>query len=88
MSEENEMYTTTDFYTAALLISLDYEICEVRSENPNGKENARGHVKRFCFLDSDALRKDIMEYMNSKKVGNLRKFRDAIETVKDIVHSG
>lgn len=85
MSKE---YTTTDFYTAALLISLGYDILRTQSEGPGGRPDPNGRVKRFCFEDSDELRADILEYMNSKKMGNLRGFRDAIETVKDIVHSG
>lgn len=74
-------YSTTDFYTAALLICLECEVLEISTEGPKNK------VKRFHFEDSPQLRKDILDYMNKKRTGNLRDFRDAIETVKDLVHS-
>jgi hypothetical protein len=75
------LYGTTDFYTAALLICLNYEVKKITTGQPNKK------VKTFHFEDSEGLRKDILDYMNSKREGNLRDFRDAIETVKDLVHS-
>ena len=85
---EREEYTTTDFYTAALLMCLGYELLETRSEGHNGQPDPRGRTKRFCFEDSKELRAHILSYMNSKLEGNLRNFRDSIEKVKDIVHSG
>lgn len=83
---DKEVYTTTDFYTAALLISLGYEIQEVTREGKPDKDG-KGRTRRFHFEDSPELQKDIMSYMNNKKQGLLRDFRDAIETVKDLVHS-
>ena len=84
---EKELYSTTDFYTAALLICLKYEIKKVTRENPGGSDDPQGKVRRFYYEDTDELRADILEYMNGKKSGNLREFRDAIENVKDLVHS-
>ena len=86
MSEHEDRYTTTDFYTAALLICLDYEILEVSREGKADKDG-KGRTRRFHFEDSPELQQDIMKYMNNKKSGLLRDFRDAIETVKDLVHS-
>lgn len=83
----DEQYSTTDFYTAALLICLEYEIKKISRENSSGEEVHNGRVRRFHFEDTPALRQDILEYMNGKKVGNLKNFKDAIETVKDLVHS-
>ena len=83
---EKEVYTTTDFYTAALLVSLEYEIKEVTREGKPDRDG-KGKTRRLHFEDSEQLQKDIMAYMNNKKKGLLRDFRDAIETIKDLVHS-
>jgi len=74
-------YTTTDFYTTAILVLKKYEILEVRAEGKNDK------VKRFVFEDTPELREDILSYMNGNMEGNLRDFRNAIENTKDLVHS-
>lgn len=79
---EEKMYDTTDFYTTAILIAEGYEVMEIKGEGPGGR------VKRFFFEDSPELREAIRLYMNSKLNGNYRVFRNAIETVKDMVHSG
>jgi len=75
-------YTTTDFYTTAVLVLKKFEVLEIRAQGPNGK------VKRFIFEDTQELRDTILSYMNGSMEGNLREFRNAIETVKDMVHSG
>ena len=77
---EEGLFGTTDFYTSALLICLGYEIRKITSEN-------FGKLKKFHFEDSEELQNDILAYMNRKQVGNLRDFRDAIERVKDLIHS-
>lgn len=77
-----ETYSTTDFYLTAVLISQKYKIKETTKEGPNDR------VKRFHFEDSEKLRDTIMEYMNGDLEGNIREFRNSIETVKDMVHSG
>ena len=77
---ENE-YATTDFYTTAVLIAQKFEVQSITTEGPAGK------VKKFHFADTPALREAIMKYMNGTLTGNLREFRNAIETVKDMVHS-
>jgi hypothetical protein len=82
-----DMYSTADFYTAALLICLRYEIVEVTREGVESRRDGKGRTRRFHFYDSKELRQDLMDYMNNKKVGNLRDYRDAIETVKELVHS-
>ena len=74
-------YSTTDFYTAAVLISQKFEVQSVSLGGPGNR------VKRFHFKESPAIRSTVMSYMNRILVGNLREFRDAIETVKDLVHS-
>lgn len=78
----DEMYGTTDFYTTAVLIAHEFELKHIRSEGPGNK------VKRFFFEDTQELRDVVMKYMNSQLEGNLRRFRNAIDTVKDMVHSG
>jgi len=80
--EEESLYSTTDFYTTAILIAQKFEVKQITTEGPNKK------VKRFHFEDSKELKEIIMKYMNNSLVGNLREFRNAIETVKDMVHSG
>lgn len=84
---ESELYSTTDFYTAALLICLKYPVQKVTRERNNGEFDPKGKVRRFHFDDTEELRADILAYMNNQKQGLLRDFRDAIETVKDLVHS-
>lgn len=80
-------YTTTDFYTAALLISQKYEVLRVSREGPRFDSNNQGKTRRFHFEDSPELQKDIMDFMNNKKTGSLRDYRDAIEITKDLIHS-
>ena len=81
MSDKKD-YTTTDFYTTAILVLLKFEVLEIRAEGASGK------VKRFVFKDVPELRETILSYMNGTMEGNLRDFRNAIETIKDMVHSG
>ena len=83
----DKTYTTTDFYTAALLVSQKYEIVEVTREGQKSDKDGLGRTRRFHFVDSPELQKDIMDFMNNKKTGLLRDYRDAIETIKDLVHS-
>lgn len=78
---DGTLFNTTDFYTTAVLISKEFEIKEISNEGPQDR------VKRFHFEDTPELRKTILSYMNRQLVGNLRQFKDAIESVKDIVHS-
>lgn len=82
--EQNDegKYTTTDFYTTAVLVLRKFEVLEIRAEGKNDK------VKRFVFEDTTELRDTILSYMNGSINDNLREFRNAIETVKDMVHSG
>lgn len=80
MSEE-EVYTTTDFYTTAVLIATKHPVLEVTKEGPANR------VKRFHFNKSDELDKTVLAYMNGTLEGSLREFRNAIECVKDLVHS-
>ena len=80
--DETVGYSTTDFYTTAVLIAKKFEVENITTEGPGGK------VKRLHFADTEELRTTILSYMNRKLDGNLRDFRDAIETVKDMVHSG
>ena len=75
------IYSTTDFYTTAMLIAQRYEVKQVTSEGPSGR------VKRFHFTNNDELQKIVMKYMNGSLEGNLKDFKNAIETVKDLVHS-
>lgn len=75
-------YVTSDFYTTAVLILSGFEVLEVTSHGPDRR------VKKFHFEDTEELQKVIMDYMNGKLEGNIRAFRNSIETVKDMVHSG
>ena len=81
MNDETELYTTTDFYTTAILISKKFQVIKLTTQ---GNWN---HIKRFHFSDSPELREIVLLYMNRQLDGNLRDFRDAIEVVKDLVHS-
>lgn len=82
MSEKKELYSTTDFYTTAVLVYKKFEVKKITVDKQGGR------VKRFHFENSDELQETIMSYMNSTLEGNLREFRNSIETVKDMVHSG
>ena len=78
----NDLYNTTDFYITAVLISSDFDVQNITKEGPDDR------VKRFHFEESTELRNTILKYMNGSLDGNLKKFKQAIETVKDMVHSG
>ena len=84
---ETEKFTTADFYTAALLVYCEYEILEVTREGKIDSRDNLGKTRRFHFEASDKLSQDIMDFRNSKKQGNLKKFKEAIENIKDLVHS-
>lgn len=83
----DKVYTTTDFYTAALLVSQKYEILEVTREGAKLDKDGLGRTRRFHFADTPELQKDIMDFMNNKKMGLLRDYRDAVEIIKDMVHA-
>ena len=74
-------YSTTDFYTTAVLISQEFQVTEVSREGHQGK------VKRFHFDKTPEVQEVVMSYINGKLEGNIRDFRNAIETVKDMVYS-
>lgn len=80
MSEQDSTYSTTDFYTTAVLIAMDFEVLEVTKEGPGNR------VKRFHFEDTPELRNVIKQYMNGKLQGSFREFKNSIEVVKDLVH--
>jgi len=73
-------YITSDFYITALLLSFGHEILEISS-------TAGGKIKHFHFEDTSDLRKLLLMYMNGKLEGNLKLFKDAILTVKDMIHN-
>lgn len=77
-----DTYNTTDFYITAMLIAEDYEVLEITKEGPENR------VKRFHFEESKELRSKVLKYMNGNLSGSYKKFKQAIETVKDMVHSG
>ena len=74
-------YSTTDFYTTAMLISQNFTVLHVTKEGLNGK------VKRFYFDKTPEVKEIVMSYVNGKLNGNVRDFKNAIETVKDMVYS-
>lgn len=78
----DETYSTTDFYITAVLIALGFEVENISKEGPSDR------VKRFHFENSEELNKTILKYMNGTLEGNLKGFKQAIESVKDMVHSG
>jgi len=80
MSQEN-IYTTTDFYTTAVLVYKKFKVIAI---NRVGS----GKTKKFVFEDTPELRETILSYMNGEMEGNLREFRNAIDATKDMVHSG
>ena len=75
-------YSTTDFYTTAVLLFSGFDVTQITSHGP------KGEVKRFHFENTPELQAIVMEYMNGKLTGNIRQFRNAIDTVKDMLHSG
>jgi len=74
-------YSTTDFYTTAVLIAQEFQVTEVSSEGTGGR------TKRFHFDKTPEVQEAVMSYINGKLEGNIRDFRNAIETVKDMVYS-
>jgi len=80
-------YSTRDFNTAALLVFCEYEILEVTREGTPDSRDGKGKTRVFHFEDSPQLQKDILDYRNGKKEGNLRKYKEATDIVKDLVHS-
>lgn len=78
---ENEMYSTTDFYISAVLIATSFEVLQITKEGPGNR------VKRFHFEDSQELRDTVKNYLNGKLQGSFREFKNAIEVVKDLIHS-
>jgi hypothetical protein len=84
---DSEEFTTTDFYTAALLVHSEYEIRGVTREGPEDKRDGLGKTRRFHFTNSEELSREILDFRNGKKTGSLKKFKEAIETIKDLVHS-
>ena len=76
-----DLYSTTDFYTTAMLISQDFIVKKVTKEGPSGK------VKRFHFLKTPQVQEIVMSYVNGNLEGNIRSFKNAIDTVKDMVYS-
>jgi hypothetical protein len=79
---EKENYSTTDFYTTAILVATKFEVVKITTEGPGNK------VKRFHFEDTPELRQTIKDYLNGKLTGDFRTFKNSIETVKDMVHGG
>lgn len=75
-------YITGDFYTTAVLILNKFEVLKLTSHGPDGR------VKKFHFEETEELKEVVMDYMNGKLEGNIRSFRNSIEVVKDMVHSG
>lgn len=74
-------YSTTDFYTTAVLISQKFQVLYVSKKGTTGK------VKCFHFDNTPLVQKAIMNYINGNLEGNIKEFRNALETVKDMVHS-
>lgn len=79
MTDDNK-YSTTDFYTTAVLIAKEFEVVDITREGPANR------VKRFWFDDTDELRNTIKDWLNGKVEGNYRVLKNAIESVKDAVH--
>lgn len=74
-------YITSDFYTAAVLVSQGFNVSEVSTASVGSK------VKKFHFANSPELKDIQMKYLNGSLEGNIRSFKNAIETIKDIIHS-
>lgn len=79
MSDQNT-YSTTDFYTTAILLYHNFDVIDITKEGPGDR------VKRFHFEDTDELQEAKKDWLNGKTVGNIRKFKDCVERVKDLVH--
>jgi hypothetical protein len=81
LKKEEDKYSTTDFYTTALLIARGFEVKDISSEGDYSK------TKRFHFDKTPEVQEAVMSYLNGRLEGNIRDFRNAIETVKDMVWS-
>ena len=78
---EQEIYTTTDFYTAAVLISQGFNIVDTTLLDSNIK------TKVFHFENTRLLQEIRKSYIDGKLVGNIRQFKNAVEEIKDRLHS-
>ena len=76
--QDTTSFSTSDLYTSAVLLCLDHRITDITAE---------GKIKTFHFENTEELNRDVFDYVNGKKLGNLRDFRDAIERVKDLIHA-
>lgn len=78
---EQKRYSSTDFYTAAVLISQGFEVLDVTPLQTNQS------TKVFHFEETEELHRIRKAYANGKLEGNIKVFKNAIETVKDYIHS-
>lgn len=78
---KDTIYSTTDFYTTAMLISQNFEVMNVT------KEGSEGKVKRFHFKKTEEVDDVILRYVNGNLEGSIRDFKNAIECVKDMVYT-
>jgi hypothetical protein len=84
MGKENTAaasFNSTDFYIVAMLVSQGFPIINIGNEGRDGK------VKRFHFVDTEELRAAILKYTNGILEGNIKGFKNSIESIKDILHS-
>jgi hypothetical protein len=80
MNREN-IYTTTDLNIAATLMCQGYKILELK------KQTEKSHIKSFCFEDTPELQQTLLDYMNGDLMVNCRHFTNAMNTVKELIHS-
>ena len=74
------MFSTKDFYITAVLLTKGFEIKSIDTEGFNKK------IKRFAFDDTPELQEVVRMYTNARLEGNLKDFKNAIETVKELCH--
>ena len=75
------LFSTTDFYATAVLISKGHKVAKVESHHRDSK------IKVFFFKKTPAISNLLMSYANGDLAGNIREFKNAIDTVKELVHN-
>jgi len=76
---EEKIFKTSDFYTAAFLLSQGFKLITLNRENP--------HRVFFVFEDKAGREKLIEDFFHSEVVIEPRKFITAIKELKSLIYS-
>jgi len=75
----NQTFQTSDFYTAAFLLSQDFKLITLSRKNPRRVF--------FVFEDRKDREKLIEDFFRSKAIIEPRKFVSAIKELKSLIYS-